>query len=99
MARSSYELEIKMKRFNSNWLLTFVCFRITNNVFMHYEIIQATMLADLHSFKLVMIFPSKTMNLLCAGWLCYPHLYFTILLFILRLKKIIFGLMFYKDVT
>jgi hypothetical protein len=28
-----------------------------NNVFMHYEIIEAAMLADLHSFKLVMIVP------------------------------------------
>jgi hypothetical protein len=29
---------------------------------MHYEIIQAVMLADLHSFKLAMIVPLKTMN-------------------------------------
>jgi hypothetical protein len=33
-----------------------------NNVFMHYEIIQAVMLADLHSYKLVMIVSLKTMN-------------------------------------
>jgi hypothetical protein len=33
-----------------------------NNVFMHYEMIKAVMLADLHSFKLEMIVPLKTMN-------------------------------------
>jgi hypothetical protein len=33
-----------------------------NNVFMHYEMIQAVMLADLHTFKLVMFVPLKTMN-------------------------------------
>jgi hypothetical protein len=33
-----------------------------NNVFMHYEIIQAVMLADLHNFKLVLIVPLKTIN-------------------------------------
>jgi hypothetical protein len=33
-----------------------------NNVFMYYEVIQAVMLADLHSFKLVLIVPLKTMN-------------------------------------
>jgi hypothetical protein len=33
-----------------------------NNEFMHYEMIQAAMLADLHIFKLLMIVPLKTMN-------------------------------------
>jgi hypothetical protein len=33
-----------------------------NNVFMYYEMIQAAMLADLHSLKLLMIVPLKTMN-------------------------------------
>jgi hypothetical protein len=33
-----------------------------NNAFMYYEMIQAAMLADLHSFKLLMMVPLKTMN-------------------------------------
>jgi hypothetical protein len=33
-----------------------------NNVFMYYEMIQAAMLADLHSLKLLMTIPLKTMN-------------------------------------
>jgi hypothetical protein len=33
-----------------------------NNVFMHYEMVQAVMLADLHSLKLAMMVPLKTMN-------------------------------------
>jgi hypothetical protein len=71
----------------------------TNNVFMHYEMIQAVMLADLHSLKLVMIVPLKTMNVqfTFTGWLCYQYVSLTILLFNLRLRKIILGLIFYKD--
>jgi hypothetical protein len=33
-----------------------------NIVFMYYEMIQAAMLADLHSFKLLLVIPLKTMN-------------------------------------
>jgi hypothetical protein len=33
-----------------------------NNVFMYYDMIQAAMLADLHSLKLLMTVPLKTMN-------------------------------------
>jgi hypothetical protein len=32
------------------------------NVYLYYEVIQAVMLADLHSFKLVLNVPLKTVN-------------------------------------
>ena len=33
-----------------------------NSVYLHYEVIQAIMLADVHSFKLVLSVPLKTVN-------------------------------------
>ena len=34
----------------------------SNNVYLYYEIIQATMLADVHSFKLILYVPLKTLS-------------------------------------
>jgi len=33
-----------------------------NNVYLYYEIIQAIMLADVHSFKLILYVPLKTLS-------------------------------------
>jgi hypothetical protein len=72
-----------------------------NNVLMYYEVIQTVMLANLHGFKLVMNVPLNSMNKIffCTEWLFYPRVFQIILLFNLRLKKIILELILYKDVT
>jgi hypothetical protein len=72
-----------------------------NNLFMYYKIFQAVMLAELHGFKLVLIVHLQTMNdqFPLYRLAVLPTRILTILLYNLRLRKIILGLIFYKDVT
>ena len=44
-----------------------------NNMYLYYEVVEAIMLADVHSFKLVLNVPLKllTDNMNCTKWLYY----------------------------
>jgi hypothetical protein len=72
-----------------------------NNVCLYYEVTEAIMLTDIHSFKLVLNVPLKSMNRQYNLYrmVHYRRVFQIILLFNLRLKKIILVLICCKEFT
>ena len=73
----------------------------SNHVYLYYDVVEAIMLADVHSFKLVLNVPLKllTDNMNCTKWLYYLRAFQIMLMLSLKLVMIILVLICCNEPT